>query len=132
MRVFLTGGAGFIGSHVSAVLLAAGHDVTVFDNLSNGHREFVPSNAAFIEGDLADPALGGQGFFDYTVFPAAVGEYDMAAQVLTQIKAVLLTVAWSGIGSMASSTAWWSPAESTGIAGRSIPSSSPICGITPS
>ncbi|MCA1661535.1 MAG: ammonium transporter [Novosphingobium sp.] len=50
-------------------------------------------------GIVADPALGGQGFFDYTVFPAAVGEYDMAAQVVTQIKAVLLTVAWSGIGS---------------------------------
>jgi ammonium transporter, Amt family len=50
-------------------------------------------------GIVADPALGGQGFFDYTVFPAAVGEYDMAAQVVTQLKAVLLTVAWSGIGS---------------------------------
>ena len=47
----------------------------------------------------ADPALGGQGFFDYTVFPAAVGEYDMAAQLITQLKAVLITLAWSGIGS---------------------------------
>ena len=54
---------------------------------------------AIATGIVADPALGGQGFFDYTVFPAAVGEYDMAAQVLTQLKAVLLTVAWSGIGS---------------------------------
>ena len=54
---------------------------------------------AIATGIVADPALGGQGFFDYTVFPAAVGEYDMAAQVLTQAKAVLLTVAWSGIGS---------------------------------
>jgi ammonium transporter, Amt family len=48
---------------------------------------------------VADPALGGQGFFDYTVFPAAVGEYDMGAQLITQIKAVLLTLLWSGIGS---------------------------------
>jgi Amt family ammonium transporter len=48
---------------------------------------------------VADPALGGQGFFDYTVFPAAVGKYDMAAQFVTQLKAVLLTLAWSGIGS---------------------------------
>jgi Amt family ammonium transporter len=48
-------------------------------------------------GIVADPALGGQGFFDYTVFPAAVGEYDMAAQVITQIKAVGITVLWSGI-----------------------------------
>jgi len=54
---------------------------------------------AIATGIVADPALGGQGFFDYTVFPASVGEYDMAGQVLTQLKAVLLTVAWSGIGS---------------------------------
>ena len=48
---------------------------------------------------VADPALGGQGFFDYTVFPAVAGEYDMAGQVMTQLKAVLITLAWSGIGS---------------------------------
>ncbi len=47
-------------------------------------------------GIVADPALGGQGFFDYTVFPYGVGEYDMAAQVLTQIKAVAITLVWSG------------------------------------
>ncbi|UVO55916.1 ammonium transporter [Sphingomonas sp. SUN039] len=45
---------------------------------------------------VADPALGGQGFFDYTVFPAGVGAYDMGAQLLTQIKAVLVTLVWSG------------------------------------
>jgi ammonium transporter, Amt family len=48
---------------------------------------------------VADPALGGQGFFDYTVFPAGVGAYNMGAQFLTQVKAVLLTLAWSGVGS---------------------------------
>ena len=45
---------------------------------------------------VADPALGGQGYFDYTQFPAGVGAYDMGAQVMTQIKAVLLTLVWSG------------------------------------
>ena len=45
---------------------------------------------------VADPALGGQGFFDYTVFPAAVGAYDMGGQLITQIKAVLVTLVWSG------------------------------------
>ncbi len=48
---------------------------------------------------VADPALGGQGFFDYTVFPAGVGVYDMGAQLITQIKAVALTLVWSGVGS---------------------------------
>ncbi len=45
---------------------------------------------------VADPALGGQGFFDYTVFPAGVGAYDVGAQLITQIKAVLITLVWSG------------------------------------
>ncbi len=48
-------------------------------------------------GILADPSLGGQGFFDYTQFPAVAGSYDMGAQVLTQIKAVLVTLLWSGV-----------------------------------
>ena len=47
-------------------------------------------------GIVADPALGGQGWFDYTVFPAVAGEYDMAGQVITQIKAVALTLVLSG------------------------------------
>jgi ammonium transporter, Amt family len=48
---------------------------------------------------VADPALGGQGFFDYTVMPAVAGTYDMGAQLITQIKAVGITLLWSGIGS---------------------------------
>ena len=47
-------------------------------------------------GIVADPALGGQGWFDYTQFPAVAGTYDMAAQVITQIKAVALTLVLSG------------------------------------
>ena len=45
---------------------------------------------------VADPALGGQGFYDYTVFPYAVGAYDMGAQLITQAKAVAVTLLWSG------------------------------------
>jgi len=48
-------------------------------------------------GVVADPALGGQGFFDYTKFPMVAGTYDMGAQLITQIEAVLITLAWSGI-----------------------------------
>lgn len=51
---------------------------------------------ALATGIVADPALGGQGFFDYTQFPAGVGAYDMGAQLLTQVKAVLITLVWSG------------------------------------
>lgn len=45
---------------------------------------------------VADPALGGQGWIDYTVTPAIAGTYDMGAQIITQAKAVFITLAWSG------------------------------------
>lgn len=55
-EVFLvTGGAGFIGSHVAEALLALGHHVRVMDNLSQSRREQVPVGADFIEGDIVDP-----------------------------------------------------------------------------
>lgn len=55
-RYFVTGGAGFVGSHMVAALLARGDEVTVFDNLSTGHRAAVPPQAGLVEGDLADTA----------------------------------------------------------------------------
>jgi ammonium transporter, Amt family len=51
---------------------------------------------------VAAPSLGGQGYFDYTVFPAvavAPEAYSISTQLITQIKAVLLTLVWSGVGS---------------------------------
>ena len=45
---------------------------------------------------VADPALGGQGWIDYTVFPAVAGTYDMAGQFITQLKAVGVTLVLSG------------------------------------
>jgi len=54
MRVFVTGGAGYIGSVATEQLVTAGHEVVVFDNLSQGHRSAVHPLAKFIEGDLAD------------------------------------------------------------------------------
>ena len=66
MKLLVTGGAGYIGSVVSAQLLAHGHDVTVLDNLERGHRAAVPEGAGFVQVDLLDldgvtDALG-QGF----------------------------------------------------------------------
>ncbi|MEW5985824.1 MAG: UDP-glucose 4-epimerase GalE [Chloroflexota bacterium] len=54
MKILVTGGAGYIGSTTAAHLLAAGHDVTVYDNLSRGYRAAVPPAAAFVQGDVGD------------------------------------------------------------------------------
>ncbi len=54
-RILGTGGAGFIASHVADRLLAAGHEVTVVDNLSTGKREHVPAAAQFYPYDIKSP-----------------------------------------------------------------------------
>ena len=59
MRVCVTGGAGFIGSWVTRVLLDEGNEVTVIDNLSKGFRTLVPDDVRLIEGDLRDDKLAG-------------------------------------------------------------------------
>ena len=54
MNIFLTGGAGYIGSATTEALLKAGHHVTVYDSLVTGHRQAVPEDADFIQADLGD------------------------------------------------------------------------------
>src|SRR2546426_825747 len=56
MTVFVTGGAGYIGSVCVEELINAGHKATVYDNLSEGHRSAVDKRAGFVQGDLSDEA----------------------------------------------------------------------------
>jgi UDP-glucose-4-epimerase GalE len=60
MKVAVTGGAGYIGSHAVRELRDSGHDVVVLDDLSAGHRSAVPSDVTLVEGDLGDRAALGR------------------------------------------------------------------------
>ena len=54
MNIFLTGGAGYLGSATTETLVRAGHRVTVYDSLITGHRAAVPEGARFVQADLED------------------------------------------------------------------------------
>ena len=54
MKILLTGGAGYIGSHVSLELIDNDHQVTIIDNLVNGSKKLLPAKANFLECDIAD------------------------------------------------------------------------------
>src|SRR2546427_10003321 len=54
-KVLVTGGAGFVGSHVADAYLEAGCEVTVLDDLSTGRRERVPTAARFVQADVRSP-----------------------------------------------------------------------------
>lgn len=69
----VTGGAGFIGSHLSERLIALGYQVRIIDNLAQGRREWVPSEAEFIEGDILDLVLLRK------IFNGASGVFHLAA-----------------------------------------------------
>ncbi|HZC28078.1 MAG TPA: UDP-glucose 4-epimerase GalE, partial [Actinopolymorphaceae bacterium] len=65
MKLLVTGGAGYIGGVVATLLLEAGHEVTVLDDCSTGHRDSVPAGARFVEagidraGEVLDPSYDG-------------------------------------------------------------------------
>ncbi|MFI6293204.1 UDP-glucose 4-epimerase GalE [Nonomuraea sp. NPDC050790] len=76
MRLLVTGGAGYVGSVVAAQLVEAGHEVTVLDDLSTGHRDAVPAQARFVQADIADAhdALKGQDAVLHFAAKSLVGE----------------------------------------------------------
>src|SRR5882724_763023 len=55
-KLLVTGGAGFIGSHLCEGLLARGHQVRVLDNLAYGRRDYLPAGVEFLQGDIRDTA----------------------------------------------------------------------------
>ena len=74
MRYFVTGGAGYVGGTVAAHLLAAGHRVTVLDDLSTGFRAGVPAGAEFVEGRVQDAGKWLDGSYDGVLHFAACSQ----------------------------------------------------------
>ncbi len=83
MKVFVTGGAGYIGSVCVQALLRAGHDVLVFDNLSEGHRQAV-LDAPLVTGDLRDHSLLDRTLREYA--PDAVMHFAASALVAESVE----------------------------------------------
>lgn len=57
MKILITGGAGFIGTHISKLLLDQGHQVLIYDNLSRSNTNFLDKRTLFLRGDLSDEKL---------------------------------------------------------------------------
>jgi UDP-glucose 4-epimerase len=72
MRILVTGGAGFVGSHAVLALADAGHSPVVFDDLSQGHRAAVPDGVTLVEASLADAAAIQAAFAAHGPFDAAM------------------------------------------------------------
>jgi UDP-glucose 4-epimerase len=67
MHVLVTGGAGYIGSHVVLELRGSGYPVVVLDNLSTGNRRVIPADVVFVEGDVGDDDLVGRIIEDHDI-----------------------------------------------------------------
>jgi UDP-glucose 4-epimerase len=65
MKVLVTGGAGFIGSHIADALLAANHEIVVLDDLSTGRRHNLPPLATFVHGDIRSVDVVAKVFADF-------------------------------------------------------------------
>lgn len=77
MRVLVTGGAGFIGSHIQDRYVALGHDVTVLDNFSTGKKEYLNPHSKFVEGDITVEPVVREVFRD--------GDFDLVNHHAAQI-----------------------------------------------
>ena len=98
MKILVTGGAGYIGSVVTAELLKAGHEVIVFDNLSRGHRSALPEAATLVVGDVVDRGLLNLLFKSHTI--GAVMHFAALIEVAESMKVPELYYRNNSVGTL--------------------------------
>jgi len=98
MRILVTGGAGFIGSHVCEQALAAGHEVAALDDLSNGKRENLPESVPLFEVDIRDKDALAKAFADFR--PDAVSHQAAQASVSVSVREPLMDADVNVLGSI--------------------------------
>ena len=98
MRVLITGGAGFIGSHVADQCLARGWQVAVVDNLASGRRENVPNDARFYEVDICDATALESVFADFQ--PTHVSHQAAQASVAVSVREPQVDASVNILGSL--------------------------------
>jgi len=98
MKIVVTGGAGFIGSHVADAALEQGHSVVVVDDLSSGKRENVPAGAEFVELDIRD-AEGVRGLIE-RVRPDAISHQAAQASVAVSVREPARDAAINTVGTV--------------------------------
>ena len=98
MRVLITGGAGFIGSHVADQCLARGWQVAVVDNLVSGRRENVPTDARFYEVDISDATALESVFADFQ--PTHVSHQAAQASVAVSVREPQVDASVNILGSL--------------------------------
>lgn len=98
MRVLVTGGAGFIGSHVVDASLSVGHEVAILDNLSTGRRENIAAGTKLYEVDLRDRAATFRVISDFR--PDAVSHQAAQASVAISVREPLLDAEINVIGGL--------------------------------
>ncbi len=86
MKVLLTGGAGYIGSHAAREFRDAGHEVAVLDDLSKGHRGAVPGGVRLHVGDLGDPAVLSEALSGVAAVVHFAGVLDVGESVRLPLK----------------------------------------------
>jgi UDP-glucose 4-epimerase len=99
MRILITGGAGFIGSHVAAGYLNAGHEVGIVDNLSTGRIENMPAGADFFHADITDPESLKHVFA--TVGPEVVSHHAAQMDIRRSLREPLFDANVNVVGSLA-------------------------------